>query len=54
MIPHKVKVDGFWMDETEVTNKQFRKFVEETKYITVAERVLDWGGNEKTGATGYT
>jgi formylglycine-generating enzyme required for sulfatase activity len=34
---HRVFVDGFWMDETEVTNAQFRKFVEETGYITVAE-----------------
>ncbi|CAN5492433.1 formylglycine-generating enzyme family protein [soil metagenome] len=42
MVPHRVKVDGFWIDETEVTNAQFRKFVEETKYITVAERAVDW------------
>lgn len=34
---HRVYVDGFWMDETEVTNSQFRKFVDETGYITVAE-----------------
>ncbi len=34
---HRVYVDPFWMDETEVTNRQFRKFVEETGYITVAE-----------------
>jgi formylglycine-generating enzyme len=34
---HRVYVDGFWMDETEVTNAQFRQFVEETGYITVAE-----------------
>lgn len=36
--PHEVEVDGFWMDETEVTNEQFRKFVDATRYITVAER----------------
>lgn len=42
MIPHKVKVDGFWIDETEVTNKQFRTFVEATHYVTVAERPIDW------------
>lgn len=35
---HRVYVDGFWMDETEVTNEQFEKFVNATKYITVAER----------------
>lgn len=39
---HQVKVDGFWMDETEVTNAQFTKFVEATKYVTVAERAPDW------------
>lgn len=36
---HRVAVDGFWMDTTEVTNEQFEKFVAATKYITVAERV---------------
>lgn len=35
---HRVYVDGFWMDATEVTNEQFTKFVEETKYVTVAEQ----------------
>ena len=39
---HRVRVDGFWMDETEVTNEQFRKFVEETKYVTTAEKAPDW------------
>jgi len=38
---HKVYVDGFWMDRTEVTNAQFAKFVEATKYVTVAERRPD-------------
>lgn len=38
----KVSVDGFFMDITEVTNEQFRKFVEETGYVTVAERAIDW------------
>ncbi|GAA5495407.1 formylglycine-generating enzyme [Rubritalea halochordaticola] len=37
---HKVKVDGFFMDETEVTNRQFAKFVEETGYVTLAEKGL--------------
>jgi len=36
---HRVSVDGFWMDKTEVTNEQFSKFVKATKYVTVAERV---------------
>ena len=35
---HNVTIDGFWMDETEVTNGQFLKFVEATNYVTVAER----------------
>lgn len=35
---HRVTVDGFWMDETEVTNAQFRKFIETTGYVTTAER----------------
>ncbi len=34
---HRVYVDGFWMDETEVTNAQFQKFVDATNYVTVAE-----------------
>jgi len=38
---HPVCVSGFWMDETEVTNAQFRKFVEATGYSTVAEKGLD-------------
>ncbi len=36
---HRVAVDGFWIDSTEVTNAQFARFVAETKYITLAERV---------------
>lgn len=35
---HRVYVDGFWMDATEVTNEQFQKFVKATGYITIAER----------------
>jgi formylglycine-generating enzyme len=34
---HRVTVDGFWIDETPVTNAQFRKFVDETGYTTFAE-----------------
>jgi formylglycine-generating enzyme required for sulfatase activity len=34
---HRVHVDGFFMDETEVTNKAFAAFVAATGYITVAE-----------------
>jgi formylglycine-generating enzyme len=35
---HRVYVDGFWMDTTEVTNEQFAAFVKATGYVTVAER----------------
>jgi formylglycine-generating enzyme required for sulfatase activity len=35
---HRVYVDGFFMDKTDVTNAQFAKFVEATQYVTVAER----------------
>jgi sulfatase modifying factor 1 len=35
---HRVYVDGFWMDKTDVTNAQFEKFVNATGYVTVAER----------------
>ena len=35
---HRVQVDGFWMDVTEVTNAQFREFVKSTGYVTTSER----------------
>jgi formylglycine-generating enzyme required for sulfatase activity len=35
---HRVRVDGFFMDETDVTNAQFRVFVDATDYVTTAER----------------
>lgn len=37
---HEVVVDAFWMDATEVTNRQFAEFVEATGYETFAERPL--------------
>lgn len=39
---HKVTVDGFWMDITEVTNTQFAEFVAATGYITTSEKSIDW------------
>jgi len=39
---HKVKVKSFWMDATEVTNAQFKRFVDATGYITTAEKKPDW------------
>jgi sulfatase modifying factor 1 len=38
---HLVEVDGFWMDQTPVTNADFDRFVKATSYITVAERPLN-------------
>lgn len=35
---HRVYVDGFWMDRTDVTNAQFARFVQATGYVTVAEQ----------------
>ncbi len=37
-----VRLDGFFMDETEVTNAQFREFVQATGYVTSAEKAPDW------------
>jgi len=39
---HKVQVSPFYIDATEVTNAQFKKFVEATGYITTAEKKPDW------------
>jgi formylglycine-generating enzyme required for sulfatase activity len=36
---HRVRVAGFWMDQTDVTNAQFRRFVEATGHVTTAEKV---------------
>jgi sulfatase modifying factor 1 len=38
---HSVAVDGFWMDETPVTATDFRRFVRDVGYVTVAERPPD-------------
>jgi formylglycine-generating enzyme len=35
---HRVRVDGFWMDEHDVTNAEFAKFVDATHYVTTAEK----------------
>jgi formylglycine-generating enzyme required for sulfatase activity len=35
---HEVRVDGFWMDSTPVTNRQFKAFVDATGYVTTAEK----------------
>ena len=38
---HAVTLDGYWMDETEVTNAQFTEFVAATGYVTVAEKKVN-------------
>ena len=45
---HQVRVDGFWMNETELCNADFRKFVESTGYVTTAEKKPDWEEMKKT------
>ncbi|MBL0055897.1 MAG: formylglycine-generating enzyme family protein [Chitinophagaceae bacterium] len=45
---HKVQVSSFYIDVTEVTNKQFRAFVDATGYITTAEKKPDWEEMKKT------
>ncbi|GJM14869.1 MAG: hypothetical protein DHS20C13_01960 [Thermodesulfobacteriota bacterium] len=39
---HRVLLDSFWMDETEITNSQFAEFIEKTNYVTTAEIKPDW------------
>jgi formylglycine-generating enzyme required for sulfatase activity len=35
---HRVSLDGFWLDTQEVTNTQFKEFIETTGYVTDAQR----------------
>jgi sulfatase modifying factor 1 len=40
---HRVRVDGFWIDATEVTNAQFAEFVDATSYKSPSPSVkVDW------------
>jgi formylglycine-generating enzyme required for sulfatase activity len=39
---HRVRLTGFWMDRTELTNADFHRFVAATGYVTTAERPVDW------------
>ncbi|HMQ47624.1 MAG TPA: formylglycine-generating enzyme family protein [Saprospiraceae bacterium] len=39
---HPVAIQAFWMDATEVTNQQFKAFVDATNYQTIAERPIVW------------
>ncbi len=38
---HRVSVDGFWIDRTPVTNRQFKAFVKATGYVTTAQTPPD-------------
>jgi formylglycine-generating enzyme required for sulfatase activity len=38
---HHARVDGFWIDRTPVTNREFRRFVEATGHVTFAEIAPD-------------
>lgn len=44
---HPVDVSDFYIDRTEVTNAQFARFVEETGYVTIAERGIGEAGRGK-------
>ncbi|MDH5607891.1 MAG: formylglycine-generating enzyme family protein [Cyclobacteriaceae bacterium] len=39
---HPVEISAFYMDKTEVTNRQFLEFVEATGYVTIAEKNIEW------------
>ena len=39
---HRVRIDGFYLGLHEVTNAEFKRFVDATGYRTVAERPVDW------------
>ena len=45
---HRVQVAPFYMDATEVTNAEFKRFVDATGYVTIAERKPDWAEMRKT------
>ncbi|MBX2987164.1 MAG: formylglycine-generating enzyme family protein [Bdellovibrionaceae bacterium] len=38
---HRVRVDGFWMDKTPVTNADFARFVQATGYVTFCEKPIE-------------
>ena len=40
--PHRVQIDGFFMTRTEITNRQFKRFIDDTGYVTTAELPVDW------------
>jgi len=49
---HHVRVNGFWIADKDVTNADFRRFVDATGYVTTAERKPDWEEIRKQVAPG--
>ena len=49
---HDVRLDGYWIDDLEVTNTQFDAFARATGYVTTAERAPDWEELRQTLPTG--
>ncbi|MBR0830076.1 formylglycine-generating enzyme family protein [Bradyrhizobium manausense] len=47
---HPVALDGFWIDRTPVTNRQFKEFVNTTGYVTTAQIVSEDLSGTSTGA----
>ena len=47
--PRGMSVDGFWMDETEITNSKYKQFVFWVRDSIIRERLADpaYGGNEE-------
>ena len=39
---HKVEISPLYMDTHEITNDEYAIFVDATRYLTVAERAIDW------------
>ena len=46
--PKGISIDAFWMDETEITNAQYRQFVYWVRDSIIRERLFDpaYGGND--------
>lgn len=44
---HRVTLSPFSISQTEVTNAQFARFVDATKYVTTAERAPSWAELQK-------
>jgi formylglycine-generating enzyme required for sulfatase activity len=52
--PHEVKLAGFWIDATPVTNREFKAFVDATGYVTTAEKAPTLEEIKEKGAIGTT